>query len=115
VNKLLFMSNEIFLGKNIKHLRLKKNISQAKLGALLNKSKETINGYERARSYPSFLALLTIADYFEMSLDNLVYTDLSQEGVEVSGNVVQIMKEEFSEMEELLRLLEQRIRKLEED
>ena len=72
------MKNTIYLSSNIRHLRTKQSLTLEELGALIRKSKETINGYEKGRSFPAFEGLLVIADYFNVGLDEFVYEDLTK-------------------------------------
>lgn len=100
------MENTIYLGVNIRHLRTTQNLTLEELGNLIGKSKETINGYEKGRSYPSFEGLLTIASYFGVGLDEFVFTDLRLNRVEEPE---QIYQDSFS------RLMMTRIKELERE
>ena len=59
------------LGANIKSLRKERNITQKKLGDLLNVSEGTISRYEANVSLPPFETLRTIASIFNVSMDEL--------------------------------------------
>lgn len=102
------MKSTIYLGSNIRHLRTKQNLTLEEFGALIGKSKETINGYEKERSYPSFEGLLVIADHFNVGLDELVFDDFSKRGNRVEEQQA-IYQDEFS------RLMMVRIKELERE
>lgn len=55
----------------LKKLREKRRLSQKTLGELCGLSKNTIGQYERGEREPTFQALVTIADFFEVSMDYL--------------------------------------------
>lgn len=76
------MERNICLGSNIRYLRTKEKLTLEELGALIGKSKETINGYEKGRSYPSFEGLLVLSDYFKIKIDDFIFRDLSISRVE---------------------------------
>ena len=59
------------IGENIKRLRKQQEIKQAVLAAKLNIGRQTLSAYERGVTLPDVLALIEIADYFEVSLDEL--------------------------------------------
>ena len=53
-------------------LRTEKGISQAKLGKVLDVSRWSIYNYETGKNYPDYNGLITLADFFNVSLDYLV-------------------------------------------
>lgn len=59
------------IGENIKRLRKQQEIKQAVLAAKLNIERQTLSAYERGVTLPDVLALIEIADYFGVSLDEL--------------------------------------------
>ena len=61
----------IEFGKKIKELRKEKNITQKQLAEILQVTKSTIGNYEINRIRPSHEILLAIAEYFDVSLDEL--------------------------------------------
>lgn len=102
------MKNNIYLGSNIRHLRTKQNLTLEELGALIGKSKETINGYEKGRSFPAFEGLLVIANHFGVGLDEIVYQDLTKNFDRVEEPPA-IYQDDFS------RLMMGRIKELERE
>ena len=64
--------NNNFFSDRLKSLRTSRNLTQPALGAIIGVKKQTINDMERGRGYPSFLGLIALADYFDVSIDYLV-------------------------------------------
>ncbi len=60
------------LGKNIKYLREKNNLSQKEFARILNISNSTLSQYESNVRVPSDDIKIQIADYFNVSLDYLL-------------------------------------------
>lgn len=60
------------LGKNIKYLREKTNLSQKEFAKILNISNSTLSQYESNVRVPSDDIKIQIADYFNVSLDYLL-------------------------------------------
>ena len=56
----------------IKELREKKNITQLKLAVDLNLNQNTLSSYETGEREPSYVVLIKIADYFNVSIDYLL-------------------------------------------
>lgn len=57
---------------NLKNLRAEQQISQLKLAEALNTSIKTISHWETGYSEPSIAQILQIADFFEISTDELL-------------------------------------------
>ena len=53
-------------------LRKKRGLSQEELGFDLGVSRQTVSKWESGQSYPDFQRLVLLADYFDISLDELV-------------------------------------------
>ncbi|WP_302961328.1 helix-turn-helix domain-containing protein [uncultured Adlercreutzia sp.] len=53
-------------------LRKKRGLSQEELGFELGVSRQTVSKWEQGQSYPDFQRLVLLADYFDISLDELV-------------------------------------------
>ena len=58
--------------ENLKSLRKLYKIDQAKLSKELNVSSKTISHWETGYTEPSISQLIMIADFFDISLDELV-------------------------------------------
>ena len=58
--------------ERITALRKRRGLSQEELGFELGVSRQTVSKWESGQSYPDFQRLVLLADYFEVSLDELV-------------------------------------------
>lgn len=58
--------------KRLQALREKRNLSRRTLAELCGLSKNMISLYERGEKAPSIEALVSLADYFEVSTDYLL-------------------------------------------
>lgn len=58
--------------KNLRKLRLRKGVSQQQLADVIETSQQSINKYEHHNVEPDISALIRLADYFEVSIDDLV-------------------------------------------
>jgi len=68
----------IFFSSNSKYLREKKNCKQAELADYINVKPNTISNYEKGVSQPDFATLELLKNFFEVSADELLYSDLLQ-------------------------------------
>jgi len=60
------------LKERLKKLRADSEISQAKLGAILNVPQQTYNCWEQGQSQPDTDMLIRLAAYFNVSVDYLI-------------------------------------------
>lgn len=67
---------ENFFSQNIKHLRNKHNLTQLQLAKKLNKDYSTVGKWELGQRSPIMSDVIKIADLFDVSVDNLIFTDL---------------------------------------
>lgn len=58
--------------KNLKQLRLEKNLSQQKLADILHISQQSVYKYENDITMPDIETLINISNYFETSIDYIV-------------------------------------------
>ena len=66
----------IFLYSNLKYLRKKKNLTQTQIGKLCGKSDRAISTYENGTREPEVSDLGVFSDFFEVSIDDLLFKDL---------------------------------------
>ena len=59
-------------GERLKKLRKSKNITQKDFATILHVTERAYQNYEMNSSTPNYKLLLTITDYFNVSLDYLV-------------------------------------------
>ena len=57
----------------LKQLRIQKKISQVKLAMELNMSQNSISRYDTGEREADYKTLIKIADYFDVSLDYMLY------------------------------------------
>lgn len=62
---------------NLKKLRLSNNLTQKQLSEILNVSRQTISNYENSSNEPDFYMIAKIANYFNCSIDSLVFGGLN--------------------------------------
>lgn len=67
--------------ENIRYLRLKHGMNQEDIAKLVGVSKATACKYENGNVEPTVAQLLTLADFFGVSMDQMIKQDLSQEVV----------------------------------
>lgn len=63
---------EINIGKNLKKLRIKRDLTQEQLAEILNVSPQAISRWENASTYPDITMLPFIANYYDVSVDELI-------------------------------------------
>ena len=66
------------LSQNIKVLRKRLGLTQEDLSKKLGKTKATISDYEKGKSLPPLDILIQLSEIFQVSLDELVHTDLRE-------------------------------------
>jgi len=71
--------------KNLRFLRKKGNHNQEEISILFNKRANTIGNWENQKSEPSLTELMKLGEYFNVSVQELLHTDLE------GGLTVQIM------------------------
>ncbi|MBW7474677.1 helix-turn-helix domain-containing protein [Paenibacillus oenotherae] len=64
------------IGKQLRELRKSRSMTQVQLATLLNTAKSTISQYENDINEPDLETLIRIADFFEVTLDELVGREL---------------------------------------
>lgn len=75
----------IYLGEKLKELRHKRNLTQEKLADFLGVSFQAVSKWERGDTYPDIAMLPEIADFFKVSVDELL-------GVNRAENEKEILK-----------------------
>jgi transcriptional regulator with XRE-family HTH domain len=76
----------MFFASNIKYLRHKKNLSQQQLADILQAGRSTLAEYERGKTEPNFETLLSLSNFFEVPVDELLRKDLSLETSQIIKN-----------------------------
>ena len=73
------------LGERIIKLRNTKGISQDTLALALGVSRQSVSKWETDASVPELDKLIKLSKYFEISLDELVQSQMGSEGAELSS------------------------------
>ncbi|MCI8595207.1 MAG: helix-turn-helix transcriptional regulator [Clostridia bacterium] len=58
--------------ENLKTLRLEKKVTQKELATFLSSTVKTVSHWETGYCEPSIAQLIALADYFEITVDDLV-------------------------------------------
>lgn len=85
------------IGKRIKYLRDKNNLSQKRLSESIGVSNVQLSRYESGARQPDYETLQKIADYFDVTIDYLFGRSITKEGT---------ISEEKDSINEINRLLE---------
>lgn len=67
---------QTYISSNIKYLRSINNVTQEKLAKACNKGYTAIGNWEQGIREPSAIDLANIANFFNVSIDDLVKKDL---------------------------------------
>ena len=67
-----------YLGKNLRHLRKQLSKTQSEIAKLIKKGQTTIGNWENGISEPNIDELLIISNFFDIPIDMLLRTDLSE-------------------------------------
>lgn len=66
----------IQLSNNLRYLRKKYGLTQSQMGEILNISRQAYSNYETNSRTPDLDTLLFLADFYKVSLDDIVLTNL---------------------------------------
>lgn len=69
---------DLYIGENIKRLRLAKNVTQEKIAEYLNVSVPAVSKWERGETLPDITLVLPLASYFGVSADELLRFDITK-------------------------------------
>lgn len=65
----------IYFGENLKALRMKRALTQERLAEYLGVTFQSVSKWERGECYPDITMLLTVASFFDISIDDLLGVD----------------------------------------
>lgn len=74
------------LGQNIKYLRNKHKLSQQELADRLSVPRSSLSDYERGQTQVGLDSLLKLSDIFDISIDDMLKTNLSHRDLEIIRN-----------------------------
>ncbi len=66
-----------FFGKNIKKIRVAKKMTQTEFADLFDLKRTAVGSYEEGRAEAKIDTIIKIADYFKLSLDQLLRKELT--------------------------------------
>lgn len=75
------------IAKNLQYLRKRDKITQEDLAEKLNVSRQSVSKWETGEAYPETEKLLTICELFDVSLDGLMRSDLSEQSDTTINNI----------------------------
>ena len=81
------------IGKKLKEVRMKSNLTQEQVAEKLFVSRQTISNWENEKSYPDIISIIKLSDLYSISLDELLKGDQKMiEHLEVSTDIVKSNK-----------------------
>lgn len=98
--------NKIYLSTNLKYLRIKNDKTQDQIAEICNKKNTAISNWEKGIREPDAVDIAILANYFNVSVGDLMLKDLRFEDAEIDN----FIKENTISDEEL----EQRLKELNE-
>ena len=101
----IYNSQKIYLAPNIQFIRQKENLSQEKLATKFGITKQAVGHWETGKNKPDLDSLIELAAYFKISLDDLVFTDLSSTYNTDQLALEKTMKSSLEKLEELRKIL----------
>lgn len=72
------MERKIDIGRNIKLLREKHNLTQKQLAEKIGYTEKSVSKWENENGLPTLDVLIKLCDLFQLSLDDLIYQKVSQ-------------------------------------
>jgi transcriptional regulator with XRE-family HTH domain len=122
----------MYISKNISHLRKMNKINQSELARRIGKTPSAISSYEQGKAEPTVGVIMKIAEVFKVSVDELLYKDLTmpqvvsecptknmeayvrdiEEGRKTGEEVLQELSDDDITL--MNKLLKRRVRELEE-
>lgn len=71
----------------LKKIRLSNNLTQTQLAKILETTKQAISLYESGKSTPSIFILIKISEYFNISIDSLVFDKKDTPSIYYTNNL----------------------------
>jgi len=75
-------------GKNVKKIRVLKNLSQQEFGDLFEISRGSVGSYEEGRAEPKIDTAIKIAKYYKLSLDLLLTKEMTVNDISNFANKI---------------------------
>ncbi len=100
------------LARNLRKLRSFKNLNQTEFAELFELNRPTIGSYEEGRSEPKLATLQRIAQYFNLTIDDLFSKELTVN--QIAGFDTSVLrKKQEAISDDRLELLEKRLASIE--
>ena len=81
------------IGRKLKEVRIKSNLTQEQVAEELFVSRQTISNWENEKSYPDIISIIKLSDLYSISLDELLKGDKKMiEHLDESTNIVKSNK-----------------------
>ena len=64
--------NATIIAGNVHRLRLAAKLTQSELAKKLNVSTSSVNAWEKEKTYPSLINVLSLCNYFDVKADDLI-------------------------------------------
>lgn len=95
----------MYLAQNLKSLRKQRFINQNDLAEVLGVKQSTVGNWEVGKREPELSALVRIAEYFGVTLDELILKDLRPQGSMLARNLKYLRNREHFSQGDMANLL----------
>ena len=99
------MNKKILLGKRIRELRKRKNLSQEKLSELINVDPTTISNIENGKNYPSLINLENILNVLNSNFVEVFDFDHKNDTKNLIIEINKKMEENPSKIEDFYKII----------
>lgn len=96
----------MYLNTNLSFLRESRALTQLEIAEGVGLSQKVVSAYERGVREPSLKNLIKIAEYFSVSIDDLLLKDLRPQGSILARNLKYLRDREHYSQKDMARLLE---------
>lgn len=95
----------MYLNTNLSFLRKNKALTQLEIAGEVGLSQKVISTYERGDREPTLKNLIKIAEYFSVSMDDLLLKDLCSQGSMLARNLRYLRNREGLSQDDMAKLL----------
>jgi len=95
----------VYLNTNLSFLREGRALTQLEIAEGVGLSQKVVSAYERGVREPSLKNLIKIAEYFSVSIDDLLLKDLRPQGSMLARNLKYLRNREHFSQGDMARLL----------
>lgn len=95
----------MYLNTNLSFLREGRALTQLEIAEGVGLSQKVVSAYERGVREPSLKNLIKIAEYFSVSIDDLLLKDLRPQGSMIARNLKYLRNREHFSQGDMARLL----------